>query len=146
MPAVECYTSPKQLPSHMGYWKAKVLTGPLLPPFLFWPCRSPGSLQSSQHPAPKQSLVWNDLPQRLGRWREEERRGHCVLVSQCEWCGWHSAQSLESSCPLLYKYVHKATCAPAQDQSKVKILSRLKTASQQTWGEKEGSVSCHSLL
>lgn len=110
------------------------------------PAEGPGACCLPQHSAPTQSLSWNDPPQSLGRWGEEERRGHSVLVSQCEWCGWHSAQSLESSCPLLYKYVHKATCVPAQDQSKVKILSRLTAASQQTWGKKEGPVSCHSLL
>lgn len=80
-----------------------------------------------------------------GQVGEKERRGHSVLVSQCEWRGWHNAQSSESSCPLLYKYVHKVTCVPAQDQSKGKISSRPTAASQQTWRKKEGPVSCHNL-
>lgn len=110
------------------------------------PAEALGACCLPQHSAPDQSLAWNNPPQRLGRWGQEERRGHCVLVSQCEWCGWHSTQSLESSRPLLCKYVHKAMCAPAQDQSKLKILSRPTAASHQIWGKRKGPVSCHNLL
>lgn len=135
VPSLECYASPKQLPSYMGYWKARVLVWPL-----HGPAEPPGACCHPQHSAPEQSLLPTEAGQ-VGK----ERRGHSVLASQCEWCGWHSAQSSESSCPLLYKYLHKATCAPDQDQSKIKKLSRPTAASQQTWGKREGPFSCHSL-
>lgn len=86
------------------------------------PAEHPGSLLASPslQPLTKACRGVMLFPTKAGQVEEKGGEGHRVLVSQCEWWGWHSDQSPGNSCPLLYKYMHKVTCtsSPGSSQGK----------------------------
>lgn len=88
------------------------------------PAETPGSLLASPslQPLTKACCGMMLFPIKAGQVEEKEGGRHCILVSQCERWGWHSAQRAAALCCI--NTCIKSHASPAQDQAKGKILSK----------------------
>lgn len=109
------------------------------------PAETPGSLLASPslQPLTKACCGMMLFPIKAGQVEEKEGGGHCILVS-LRAVG--MARCPESSCPLLYKYVHKVTCVSSPGSSQGEDPEQRSTAVPQlTWGQREGPISGNHL-
>jgi len=106
---------------------------------------APGSLLASPSLQPLTKACRGGMlfPTKAGQ--AKEGGGHCVLVIQSEWWGWHGAQSPRSSCPLLFNYVQSVTCISSPGSSRSKDSEQTYSSNTADLGAKEKSYLMRQL-